>query len=203
MRIINVLIGLLLLSVLVSCEALLMSTYGFKKSRIYSSVEIEAEEQKFDIPQEASYRLDTIYLHFIEKEIKDKKVQGYHYQPLQVFYFDKKDSLVSYYVNCNAGGFPNLKWNFLDKEKKKSLAHFPPSSQTPIKTPLTYTKLLSVLKKTKHTQKHRETDYKVIIFWNVMMGRQNRRLIRTIKKNVALHPNEVSVYYVNNDAIYW
>lgn len=202
MKIIKGLLVLALFFILVSCEALLLSTYGIKKSKLYSLEEIAAHEQKFDIPQEASYRLDTTYIDLIEKEVKDPKIQDYHYQPLQVFYFDKKDSLVSYYVNCNTGGFPNLKWNVVDEEKKKSLSYFPPISQTPINTPLTYKKLLSVFQKTKHTQKPKEADYKVVVFWNVQMGRQSRRLIRTIKKNIALHPNEVCVYYVNNDAMY-
>jgi hypothetical protein len=50
-----------------------------------------------------------------------------HYQPLQALYYNANGELSRFYVNCYAGGFPQLKWN-----RNGILNTFPPQHQAPV-----------------------------------------------------------------------
>jgi len=198
----NFLYILSILLSLTSCQTIMIHTYGMNKNKLYNNEEIERYEQKFNIPLEASYRLDTTYTALMET-VKNASDQGYYYQLLQVFYFDEKDSLVSYHVSCNTGGVPNLKWEYLDTLKNKNFDQFPPTTQTELNTPIGYKELITTIKQTKNTEQIENQKYKVIVFWNIFMGRQSKRLIQTVQKNITLTNESVKVYYVNNDIFDW
>ena len=105
-----------------------------------------------------------------------------HVQPLQALYFDRSGRLVSYHVNCYAGGFPNLKWNHDD-----AFSSFPPASVSPLDTLVSLQDLLPHVKTPAGetpTCQSSPVDYTVVVMWPVFMGRQSKRLIKTVKKNL-------------------
>ena len=123
-----------------------------------------------------------------------------HVQPLQALYFDRSGRLVSYHVNCYAGGFPNLKWNHDD-----AFSSFPPASVSPLDTLVSLQDLLPHVKTPAGetpTCQSSPVDYTVVVMWPVFMGRQSKRLIKTVKKNLETAPDmlRAELLLVNNDA---
>jgi hypothetical protein len=50
---------------------------------------------------------------------------------------------------------------------------------------------------------YNSASYNVVVYWNIFMGRQSRRLIRQIKGNCKLAEDEtVNIIFANNDEFY-
>ena len=102
---------------------------GLKQVKEIDETTIIEVGNKYGIPTEAIFELDTAYLSFLfsldtttyQTEIKN------HYQPLQALYYSKKGDLLSFQINCYAGGFPNLNW-----ERDSIMQSFPPLEQAPL-----------------------------------------------------------------------
>lgn len=147
----------------------------------------------------AEHLLDTYYVGRDTAEQNTfRPLLNNHLQPLQALYFDRNGQIVSYHVNCYADGFPNLRWN-----QKHAFDVFPPVTVAP---PDTLVRLGSLLHHIKSPcgdsiKSHTETaDYTVVVMWPVFMGRQSKRLIRIVKKNLQLADSlQVNVLFVNND----
>ncbi len=118
----------------------------------------------------------------------------------KVLYYDKTGQLESFQINCYAGGFPNLDW------KRDSIFEtFPPQEQAPIDS------ILPLDLQKKYFQPLSQTnsfsieyyDYIVIVFWNRLMGRQSKRLIKYVQENIKLARNyKVKIIYVNTDNVF-
>lgn len=182
-----------------SCTYLFSSAYGFKNPKKLNHNQLATQAKRYNIPAENSFELDTAYFYTFLKTFPDslqrKQVKN-HYQPLQALYFDKSGNLQSFHINCFAGGFPNLNWN-----RNQSLRNFPPKTQAPLDTLVSWQLLNSYLKPQTTTLKPETTpDYTVVVFWSRTMGRQSKRLIGQIQQNCALAKNQkVRLVYVNND----
>ena len=147
---------------------------------------------RYKIPEEDSFELDTSYSTFIRSldtarfalEIKN------HYQPLQALYYSK-GQLSSFFINCYAGGFPNFRWN---------ISGFIPATQAPVDSILPLRVLSNYLKPLTEKSR-RESDHSiyVVIYWNHFMGRQSRKLIDAARTNVKTSGKNVRMIYVNND----
>ena len=197
---------------LTGCKTVLLRMYGLQLWN-YEAVSDETRAgyaREFGVPPDAWYELDrslTDYLMNTYLEGKDsvewnKYVDAVnnHLQPLQAMYFDRAGQLVSYHVNCYAGGFPNLKWDHDD-----AFSTFPPASVTPLDTLVSLQGLLPYVKNPggeMPTYQLDSADYTVVVLWPVFMGRQSKRLIKTVKKNMETAPDTLrtSLLLVNDDA---
>jgi hypothetical protein len=179
-----------------------MGIYGIKqpKSSTQTVENIQRYSDKYKVPKENSFVIDTSYTTFIAQiDTTKKDLQRNHFQPLQALYFNKTGRLVSYHVNCYAGGFPNLKWN-----RDGILEAFVPKTQAPLDTLLTFSKQLEFIRtmdgKTLSAKQFDTFDYNVIVYWSIFMGRQSKHLIKEIKENCKFaNDKKVRLMFVNID----
>lgn len=196
---------------LTSCNAVLTKMYGLRTRNEAVSDETRAGyAREFGVPPDAWYELDGSLADYLmstyvagKDSVEQSKYAGAinnHLQPLQAMYFDCAGQLVSYHVNCYAGGFPNLKWNHDD-----AFSSFPPASVSPLDTLVSLQDLLPHVKtpagETPICQSS-PADYTVVVMWPVFMGRQSKRLIKMVKKNLKTAPDTLraELLLVNNDA---
>lgn len=187
---------------LTSCSTIFSKIYGMKKTKPVDEKTVVHYSNKYNIPLEDLFELDTNYISFFRlvDSLKFKEERQNHMQPLQVQYYNKAGQFISYHVNCNAGGFPNLHWN-----RNNIMTCFPPQQQTSIDSLISLDSLISYFKPYSFTKKNldRSSDFLIIIYWNRFMGRQSKRLIRIIQENSKLEKEKnIKIIYINNDNIY-
>lgn len=195
-------IFLIFVCALTSCTSILKSLYGIREVKTVDEATILKYAKKYYIPTTEIYEIDTAYFSYLFSldTVKFKAQIKNHIQPLQALYYDNKGYLISFQVNCYAGGFPNLKW-----DRNGIMTTFPPKQQAVIdsmvnlETQIKYLKPISQLGKINiETQ-----DYVVIVYWNRFMGRQSKRLIRFVQENSMLDSGKkIKIIYANNDNIF-
>lgn len=189
---------------LTGCMSIVQSVIGIKDARKLTDEEIVKASRKFNIDQNTNYRLDTSYFSYIISldTALYKTQKKNHIQPLQALYFDSQGKLIKYYLNCYAGGFPNLKWN-----RNGNLETFLPKDQAPTDTLLDLKKQLRFLKPVGVSPKEISTqnyDYLVFVYWNKCTKRHSRSLINNINKNISKATNaKVKLIYVNYDNVFY
>ena len=187
----------------VSCGKMITKAYGIKNPKKIEDAVVLQKASKNKIEENNLYYLKASYKKLLDSIngepilantcSKNKAVYNLS-QPIQALFF-KDTVLIAYYTNCYAGGFPNLKWN-----RNNSFESFPPKGNAPIHEQVKSSLLVSHFKKISPSiDKTKQTEYTIIVFWNCFMYRQSRRLIKEIKKSLRHYPNEVKIYYVNND----
>ncbi|HRI00159.1 MAG TPA: hypothetical protein PK006_03830 [Saprospiraceae bacterium] len=187
---------------LCSCTQLLYSVYGIKQMESLTEYDIIKLTKKYNIPTNDSYALNKNFLKLlkqIEDSLNTENIKN-HYQPLQAIYYDQNRNMCSYYVNCYAGGFPNLKWN-----RKHSLEFFPPTTQAPIDSIISLDQFIQYFQILDPSQQAPtiESEYIILVFWSRFMGRQSKRFIRLIQHNASLGRNhKIKIIYVNNDNMF-
>ena len=186
------------------CMSIVQSIVGIKDAQLLSNEEIVKSSKKFKLDQQNNYRLDTLYLSYLlnldtsrlKEQIKN------HYQPLQALYFNANGDLVKFYINCYAGGFPQLKWN-----RDGMLDSFLPKDQAPTDTLINLKKLSTYLIPVSHETKafsKDSSDYFIFIFWNKCTKRHSKRLIKNIRQNVSkAGNNKIRLTFVNYDAVFY
>jgi len=182
-----------------SCSAIMTKCYGVKKIKPVKEQIIVRFANKYNIPKNDLYELDTSYFNYLFSldTIRFKKQIKNHYQPLQVLYFGNDGYLKTYLVNCYAGGFPNLKWN-----RNETMTTFPPKQQAPIDSLISLNTQMKFLKPLSQSSNLsiENFDFVVLVFWNRFMGRQSKRLIHFVQLNNKLEKEKkVKIVYVNND----
>jgi hypothetical protein len=198
-----VVISISLQFVLTGCSSIFSGSYGIKKTKKLDEKIINRYAKKFNIPNTDNYELDTAFTSFLfiqDTSIYTQQQLNNHFQPLQALYFDISGSLKSYQVNCYAGGFPNLNWN-----RQGIFNEFIPKQQAPIDSLLTLTTQLNFLKPLSKSYliSTESYDYVIVVYWSRFMGRQSKRFIRIIQKNIQLEKTKkVKIIYANNDNIF-
>ncbi len=173
--------------------------YGMKKLKKVDTNTILKYAKRYRIPFKANFMLDTAYVKFLssfDTAIFKEQVKN-HYQPLQALYYNRNGQLVSFQVNCYAGGVPNLDW-----DRNGNMTVFPPKQQAPVDKIVPLSTLLDYLEPLPPTKNifKGNYDYTVVVFWSVFMGRQSRRLIHIVQDNMQLNTNKrIRVLYVNTD----
>lgn len=206
----------ILLLLVTSCSPI-MGIYGIRAPKELSEKRIYNYSNRHSIPENEIYQLDTSYYSFLlsldtiiydtlssdelpqEKKNIKNQIKN-HYQPLQALYFNKSGRLVSFQINCYAGGFPNLEW-----DRDNILTSFPPKVQAPLDSLVTDSTLLKYLLPMSNSSEViiREYDYVIFVFWSKFMGRQNKRFIQFIQENNKLSAeNNVKFVYINMDNFY-
>lgn len=208
-------VGFLLLGS-ISCSPI-FGVYGIRNPKVLTDKSILRQAKRLNMPLEDVYVLDTNYFDYlfgldstVNYAIESPENQYYpntfktqvknHYQPLQAIYLDSNDVMVSFHVNCFAGGFPNLHW--LHEGERMS---FPPPFRAPLDSLLSINLLQSFMHPL-HDNQHENSekvDFTIIVIWNKFMGRQNRRFINFIQASLALAEGQsIRVYYVNADGAF-
>lgn len=188
---------------LTGCMTIVQSIIGIKDAHKLSDNQIVKVSKSFNVDQTANYRLDTTYLSYILNldTVQLKAQRKNHLQPLQALYFNSQGQLVKFYINCYAGGFPNIKWN-----RNGNLETFLPKDQAPIDTILNLKKQVHYLRPVCSSTSeiiNENQDYYVFVYWNKCTKRHSKRLIRSIKQNVAMSTKtKVKTIYVNYDNIF-
>jgi hypothetical protein len=120
-------------------------------------------------------------------------------QPLQLRYFDRKGDLVSLVANCHVGGFPNLKW-----ERFHIVDSLPIKKTNFLDSMWTLAGDQTFLRSYSGgpISERGTGEYHVNVYWSYRMGRQFKRLKRTVDQMQARHRDKVTVWYVNIDPFY-
>lgn len=196
----RLLFGLAIAVLLSSCQTVFQGLYGIRNLRAISTSELRSTAAQYGIPTTNLAVLDTSYRTFlIGARQRDSVVVKDHYQPLQASYYDKAGQLRVFHVNCYAGGFPNLNWQYQGRFNQ-----FPPSPQATTDTLLSLPVYLRYLRNSngQHLPPFPATDHTVVVQWSRFMGRQSRRLIKLVQHNAflaQLQGQSVQLLFVNND----
>ncbi|MFM2155791.1 MAG: hypothetical protein RL516_540 [Bacteroidota bacterium] len=190
------------LTVLSGCGFIMNGLYGLKNVKPMDDKTILTYGNKFNIPQDKSYLLDSTYIQFVKNQDTSKYSSeiNNHLQPLQALYFDENEKLISYHVNCYAGGFPNLEWN-----RNQVMDVFPPLQQAPVDSLVSLALIRDCIHSVVGDNVVDSTRYNntVIVFWSRFMGRQTERFIQTVQQNASLSKGGiVNLIYVNTDNLF-
>lgn len=183
----------------ISCTKVLYSTMGIKPLKNRDETSILKYANRYNIPKSDNWQLDTTFLSFLSglDSIKYNTQKKNHYQLLQALYYEQNGTLRAFYITCYAGGFPNLKWN-----RSRGLNTFLPAQQAPVDSILPLARHLDFLNPLRVTASvsTNEYDYLVLLYWSRFMGRQSKRFIKAVQKNVSLSGDKrVKIMYVNTD----
>jgi hypothetical protein len=195
--------ALLMVSLLLTgCRSTLLKMYGMRNPEAVDEKMILEAGKEYGVPPQDSYALDTAYMRYLRSfdNVRYKEEIKNHYQPLQALYFNKAGQLISFHVNCYAGGSPNLAW-----DRDSILNQFPPKQQTPPDSLLPLATQLKFLQALSSTAAFNSADYDyiVVIYWNRFMYRQSQRLIALMQANAQLAKDKkVKIIYANNDNIF-
>ncbi len=141
-----------------------------------------------------SFYADTASYNKIRNLSKDKELIKTLSQPIQILYFNEKDTLVSVQANCYAkGGLGNLNWNTdnrFDQFIPKTAMNVNSARLTLSDFSTYYPNDISSDKK-----------YTVIIYWTLMLEKISKSAMETVINNIhRFHKeNEVMIYLINND----
>lgn len=163
------------------------------------------EEMKSFLKQQ---KINDSVIYFVDKDYKmqllsltnDTALIKNYLQPLQASYYNKEEKLISFHVNCNAPGFPNLNWNY-----KHVMEIFPPKTQTPVDTLLnlqTHTRYLK--SNTQPGYGEMNFDYFIIVYWAAFLKKQSIGLINAVNENIKLNftDKKIKIIYVCTDNMY-
>lgn len=188
-----------------SCGFIFNKALGLKPVKKLTESRIAQTAASFQIPPESSFVLDSTWrttfsdgLSHNNQPIKNELHKN-HLQPLQASYYSSSGKLVSFQINCFAGGFPNLNWT-----RDSIFEHFPPRAQAPVDSLLTLHEHLRYLKPLPGAiAPAAGNNYTVIIHWTRFMHRQTKLFLETVHENIRKKaPAGTRVLYVNCDNLY-
>lgn len=185
-----------------SCARLILKAFGMKMPKDLQEEQILHLADRYNIPAQDCYRLDTTYDAFLRSfdRVQFKKQVKNHHQPLQVLYYAPTGHLNAFQVNCYVAGFPNLDW-----ERYGVFSTFPPESLAPIDSILPLrTHIDYLIPMSTNEQLIPEAyDHIVVVYWSRFLARQSKRLVAVVQKNLELAAGQkVRVLYVNMDTYF-
>ena len=114
---------------------------------------------------------------------------------LQQILYLKKDSLLSYHINCTAkGGLSNLNWN-----TDQRFETFPPATAVPI------TPQMQNLSKIRDIYRiNDDSEYLIVVFWTNMLPKISKSAIETVKTNLRENGavKKAAIVLINTDKFY-
>lgn len=191
------LLSFLALIILSSCASII----GLTKIKELKTEEMASFLREQQIGDPVIYFIDRNYKKQLLKLSNDTALLKNHLQPLQACYYNKEGKLISFHINCNAPGFPNLNWNY-----KMVMETFPPGSNAPVDTLLNLQKHLELLKSNnnKQIEIEKDIDYFIIVNWAGFLKRQSIGLINAVNENIKLNfeNKKVKIIYVCSDNVF-
>lgn len=185
-----------------SCNTTIKILYGYRSPKNISEKTHQRLLRKLDAASDNAFMIDSTYLYLlnIQDTVHFRLQKKNHYQPIQALYFGKGRFPESWFINCYAGGFPNLHW-----DANNNFEVFPPLTAAPLDSILSFDSLCTVLEPQMVSAKLKTgatEPYTIVLFWNRVMFRQCKRLNRLVLSNLRKHPGSGRVIYVNNDKLY-
>lgn len=184
-----------------ACTPLILSTMGMKNPRIITEDEMYTYGRKWDMSIYYQQILLPTYVDEVQKlDSLHPALAKNLLQPIQAMYFDSSGKLISYHINCYAGGYPNLNWN-----RNGNFDVFPAKTQAPCDSSITLSWILPHLKPLElPCVKIKDLNYTVVVFWSRWTGRQSRYLLEFVQKNLKLasKATRIQIMYVNTDEIF-
>lgn len=182
----------------ISCNKMMTKKYGinYNNPKSISSLIAKVEKDTNFTIRKSLYVNATFTNEILKLYHLNTSKTYYLRQPLQVMYF-QNDSMIAYFVNCNAGGFPLLKWN-----RDDNFSTFPPKTQTNPSTIIKKKFILNLLNPISNNEitQNDKTEYTIVVFWNYLLEKQSRHLIKIVQNN-AINQN-CSIILVNNDLVF-
>jgi hypothetical protein len=181
--------------------------YGLRPYKSLTGEEIGASALEFNIKSNEIAALDTLAYEAYLKEVKDTVLRKFLAQPMQIKIYDSNGKKKWLLVNCEVGGFGNLKWNRYGTFNK--VPPFPPLiNYWRIDSLMTLEKDLGFYTKVNGERINREDigagEFTIIIYWARFMGRQSKRLIEQVQSYKEKNMDKkISVLYVNVDNLYY
>jgi hypothetical protein len=160
--------------------------YGIKQPRRLSKEDIQARDQRHSI--EEGYGLDTNYVQRLKTTINNASLRKDMRQPLQYWIF-YSGTLLANKVNCDAEGFPNLKWSIEAEFRNRKVY----CSYTDNNLAEKFSNLLPVPLS--------DGDTTMIICYTYFMGRQNKRFLKQCNHFLEKHKS-IRPIFLNMDNTY-
>lgn len=184
------------------CTKILMGAMGINPPKRLDNEQIVRVGERYGVPTNNSFVLDTNYYQYFRQMDSATCYESAknHTQPLQALYYNRAGELISFQINCYAGGRINLQW-----DRDNAFQEFPPKQQAPLDTMVSLNTMLAYMIPMENTKAAapKNYDYTVVVHWNRFLGKQSKRLIQYVQDNAELAGNKsVQVLYVNNDAIF-
>lgn len=194
----------IIITFLTSCTPILMGVIGIKNPRGITEEKIVRFSERNKIPLTNLFLIDNLYLAEYKKNngIDSLPIKN-HAQPLQIKIFNETQNIVGHRVNCQVGGFPNLKWNgygYFDS--------LPPPERFKLDTIYTlqqdfFNYQFFKNKEYYNFEKVKINDYVFVVYYTNFMGRQSKRLIKFAQKLKANHSDKkIEILYVNMDSFF-
>ncbi|HET8573337.1 MAG TPA: hypothetical protein VFL76_05650 [Edaphocola sp.] len=189
-----------------SCNSIVGAMYGERDvSKLDKKMVVGIISRDDVLKQQENYYLDSNFVDFCYSHFPENhKILHDFLQPMQALYFDSSGRLISWHLNCYAGGFPNLKWNRGDV-----FATFPPKSQRPVTDSVSLAVILPYLKKfdslnLNYSKPGQSSPLTIVVFWNYQMFKQSKRLIDLVEQNLKLNADkrQPRMIFVNTDLMY-
>jgi len=194
-----------------SCSKTAMSAYVIRSPKKYSSDKIFQIGIKYGIQKENIILLNNRYYKFLDSvssshgiNIKqcDSNSVNYknHLQPLQLLFFNKKGTLISFHNNCYCGGFPNLEWN-----QDGILDSIPPRTSITLDSIFTFQRLQQffTFNELNNNRPNSHYEYSLVVLWTTFMGRQSKKLIELVyDKFKKTQSDNFRIYFVNADCLF-
>ena len=190
------LILILTLAFLTSCNTLAPMLFGFREINGYDAEQCEKFYRK--LPKDFAFTplvCDEEQFRQVSNLGADSMQMKNLYQPLKIMYFHSSE-LVSFHVNCYCPptlGF-NLNWNY-----NHQFDEFPPATTVPLDgMTVTRSQMQTVFPEIKG-----EKGYTVLVFWTNMLHKISKSEIKTVYKNLKKFGQleMVEVYLINNDIL--
>ena len=179
-----------------SCSYVFVEAYGIDhRTDLISQQDISKEAEKVNLSEGEVYLMDSSFVDYLlSLDTSLFLFAKNNYQPLQYKVFDSEGKLVSHLANCYAGGFPNLKWDWMFDQ-------FPPSVNNQL-----FDSLLTFEEAKKYfipignvTESNTRKKYSDVVIWTAAFGRQNKRFLETVREFRETHAGEANYYFVNFD----
>lgn len=159
-----------------------MRIYGIKNYKQISQKKIILMNKKWKINDSSFilFRIDSSQIAKRKEFISNSDLYKNLHQPSQIAFLDSKNDSISLIVNCDIGGFPNLKWkSLLDQDHSKLLSQYryPIKTEDYLKTCLPYEVSDSILLNTVNNPNT------ILVKYSFFMGRQSKRLIKYLKQS--------------------
>lgn len=182
---------------LISCNRIFLTSYGIKGNiKSYSHEQLIQQAEKIGINDFPIYQVKPSLIAFLDSIVQvdsnNFSTAKSLFQPLQIITFRKDGELIGTIANCDAGGFPNLKWEHLLKK-------FPPKG-------ISFSTAIPIVKGTffNHLKKINELEIKsgtavTLIVYSHFMGRQNKRFLKKAQHYHKMYAPSTALAFANFD----
>jgi len=158
---------------------------------------------RMGIPAQEDLALTLSYNHRMKErhgQEPEKHWKG-KFQPLQLRWYDRSGRIQWIIPNCDVGGFPNLQWGRFGLPD--TLFVGPPSRvyADSVWTVLDDIGFMVDRRTGAAVQDVDSANSYLLVYWSYLMGRQSKRLVRSVEQWREKHGDGIIVRYVNADSL--